>query len=224
MPETPVVRCSCGKPARHTSICRDIGTPPGLPVDDVERVPADWEETRARRREEKFSKVRRDLDANRRMQRSQMTAIELHRLAIERQTTLSTVPAGPVGQSSPNSERQSPGPPTQQLQDDDPRWREVGYVIRRRLEDWHRLLDEAEGLGPSAVSTLDGDDKDKLILSQGRGHSCDAVVDVLGREVAGSARTVFRVRKKAGVSTLTGEPIENIGSIANRPGVRRVSV
>jgi len=54
--------CQCGKPADHDSICKPGRSPAGLdPEREVERVPLDWEERRARKREEKFAGVQREL-------------------------------------------------------------------------------------------------------------------------------------------------------------------
>ena len=197
-------------------------------IDRTAQAEREWIDEEAERRRARFDKRKPQLDQDRRIRRAEMTLLELHRHAIERQAKISSVSAGPVGRSSPNSERQRPGPPAQQQLDDDPRWREAWKVIRRRFEDVHRLLDEAEGLGPSAVASLLSDEKDRLILTEGRGHSCQAVVDLLGREVAGSARTVFRVRREKAegvlghaVSTIDGERLEDL---REKPGVRRVRI
>lgn len=161
------------------------------------------------RSHERWAKRKRSIDSERRMRRADMTALELHRHAVEREGKLSTVAAAQVGLSSPNSERQMPGPPRQQTLDQDPRYLEAWYVIRRRLEDVHRLLDEAEGHGPTAVSTMTSDEKNRLILVDGRGHSCEAVVDLLGREVAGSSRTVWRIRRNEAEKVL-GYPVSTV--------------
>ena len=188
-----------------------------------------WAEVESRQREERWEKRKRSIDAERRERRAEMTALELHRHAIERQAKLSTVAAGSVEPSRGKSERA--GPPLQQLLDDDPRWRENWAVIRSRLHRVHELLDEAEGLGASAEKTMLSSEKDRAILVQGRGYSCDAVVDLLGRDVAGSSRTVWRKRRNTqnpeseefrilglAVSTIDGQPLPPPGD----PRVRRV--
>jgi len=183
-------------------------------VDRTGQAERDWVADHADRRRERWDKKKRAIDSDRRMRRAQMTALELHRHAIEREAKISTVSAPPVGRSSPNSETQRVGPPRQQTLDQDPRYQEAWFVIRRRLEDVHRLLDEAEGLGPTAASTMLTEEKNRLILVDGRGHSCEAVVDLLGREVAGTSKTVWRVRRNEAVkvlgypvSTVDGEPL-----------------
>ena len=180
----------------------------------------EWVADHADRRRDRWDKRKRQLDTDRRIKRAGMTALQLHHLAVEREAKISTVSAPPVGRSSPSSEHERVGPPRQQTLDDDPRWREIWFVVRRRLEDAHRLLDEAEGHGPTAASTMMKEEKDRLILSEGRGLSCDAVVDLLGREVAGSSRTVWRVRREAGMSTVDGEPLPE----RDDPRVRRVVI
>lgn len=187
-------------------------------VDRTGQAEREWVDDEAERRRQRWEKRKRQLDTDRRLGRAGMSALELHHLAVERAGRLSTVAAGSVEPSRGGGERA--GPPRQQTLDDDPRWREAWYVIRRRLEELHRLLDEAEGLGPVAASTMLKEEKDRLIVSDGRGLSCDAVVDLLGREVAGSSRTVWRVRREAGVSTVDGEPLPD----RDDPRVRRVQI
>lgn len=206
---------------------------------EAERVDPAWEDAHTRTSRQQWGERKRSLDADRRMARARMNLLDLHRNAVWRAGRLSTVGAGPVGRSSPNSERQLPGPPNQQQLDDDPRWRETWQVIGRRLEAAQRLLDEYEGLGATAESTMTAAEKDRRILIEGRGHSCEAVVDLLGREVAGSARTVWRKRKNTqdpehgtdefrllgyAVRTIDGEPVEAPETVLAKPGLRRVRV
>lgn len=205
-------------------------------VDGTAAFEREWADGESVRRATRWEKRKRSLDADRRMTRAEMSKLDLHRHAVERAGRLSTVGAGPVGRSSPNSERQMPGPPTQQQLDDDPRWRETWQVIGRRLEAAHRLLDEYEGLGATAESTMTAMEKDRRILIEGRGHSCEAVVDLLGREF-GSARTIWRKRKAThdattdqfrllgyAVRTIDGEPVEAPETVLAKPGLRRVRV
>jgi len=192
--------CQCGKPADHDSICKPGRSPAGLdPEREVERVPLDWEERRARKREEKFAGVQRELSAERRQHRSSADLLNLHREALEREVTISTVSAGSTERGRGGSD--PAGPPTQQLLDDDPRWREHWAVIRSRLERVHDLLDEAEGLGTVAsTGQMLGIEKDRLICHvSNRGLSNQAVVDKLGSDIAGSPRTVGRARALAGL-------------------------
>jgi hypothetical protein len=196
-------------------------------VDRTGQAERDWVDGETERRHGRWTKRKQSIDSARRMLRAGMTSLELHRSAVERAMTISTVSSPPVGRSSPNSERERPGPPAQQPLHPDPRYQEGWFVIRRRLEDVHRLLDEAEGLGATAVSTMLAEEKNRLILVDGRGHSCEAVVDLLGREVAGSSRTVWRIRRNQAVvvlgyavSTVDGERLPE----RDDPGVRRVRI
>ena len=102
--------------------------------------------------------------------------------------------------------------PGQQRLDDDQIWREHWHVIRSRLERVHDKLDEAEGLGPAAVRTMLAEEKDRAILSQGRGFTARAVVDLLGADIAGSPETVRRVRRKHGYRSGDGEPLPGASS------------
>lgn len=181
------------------------------PIDD----PA-WLEQEARRREDRFDKRWRSFAAARRTARAGMTALELHRHAAERQAKLSTVAAGNV---EPSRGRRDPvGPPTQQVLDDDPMWREHWRIIRSRLERVHEKLDEAEGVGTTAQSTtLLGVEKDRMIIAQGRGLSNRAVVDLLGEDIAGTPETVRRVRRRLGYDN-SGHEIEDAS--APRAGKR----
>jgi hypothetical protein len=157
------------------------------------------------RRRERFEKRKRGLDADRLQARAQLGAWALHKQAVERLAKLSTVAAGSVEPSRGGSE--TVGPPRQQTLDQDPAWREHWDVIRSRLLRVHEKLDEAEGLGPTAAKTMLGVEKDREILTKGRGFTAQAVVDLLGRDIAGSAETVRRVRRKHGYSTRDGEPL-----------------
>lgn len=203
--DEPVVRhvrlCQCGKPADHNSLCRPERTP-GLEPDDVERVAPEWEEYRARKREEHFAKMQRDQYAERRYLRERASTADLFREAQQRQVTLTTVAAS-------NTERgrgggDPSGPPAQQLFDDDPRVQEHWTVIRSRLYGVLNLLDEAEGHGTVAnTMQLLGEEKDRLILHRdNEGLRAQAVVDKLGTHIAGSVRTVQRVRQREGFDHL----------------------
>lgn len=164
--------------------------------DDVERVDGAWEEQHARRREERFEKRRRDFAADARGRRATMTVLELVREALERATTISTVASGNVEPSRGGSD--PAGPPRQQTMNDDPRWRETWAVIHSRALRALELLDEAEGLGTVAATTkMLGVEKDRLVLRE-EGFSPIAVVEKLGRDIAGSPETVRRIRRKAG--------------------------
>lgn len=178
----------------------------------------DWLKAETERRHHRFTRRQQQFDADRRLQRAELTTLELHRLAIEREAKLSTVAAGNVEPSRGGSDRI--GPPRQQLLDDDPIWREHWQIIRSRLLRAHESLDEAEGLGANAVRTMLTDEKDLEVLRKGRGLSAQAVVDLLGRDIAGSAETVRRKRRRThdqttrefqllgfAVSVKDGEPI-----------------
>lgn len=170
--------------------------------DEVEGPDPEWLELNARRREERFEKRKLSFDADRRQQRSDMTGLELHRHALERQAKISAVAAGNVAPSRGGGD--GVGPPKQQLLDDDPRWLETWAVIRARLERAHELLDEAEGLSTVAsVTTMLSEQKDKLICDRAnRGLRAQAVVDRLGSDIAGSVETVRRVRRRMGFDHL----------------------
>lgn len=217
----PVRLCQCGKPAGHASVCR-LGPDDG--DQEIERVDRSWEETNARHREERFAKKKRGMDAERREHRAEMTGLELHRLAVERAGRLSTVQVGNVEPSRGGGTQV--GPPRQQLLDDDPRWTEHWAVIESRLRRVHELLDEAEGLGPVAAKTLLGSEKDDLIIREGLGLSPLAVVEKLGRDIAGSPETVRRVRRARGRSMKDGSTLDEPGSsTTTAPGtVRRVVI
>jgi hypothetical protein len=175
-------------------------------TDEVERVPPHIEEVLATRAGERFERRRRDFNADRTGRRATLTVHALYVEATEREAGLSTVAAGNVERSRGGTG--PAGPPSQQTMDDDPRWREHWAVIRSRLERVLELLDEAEGLGPIlANTTMLGDEKDKLILAE-QGLSPLAVVEKLGRDIAGSPETVRRVRRAAGRSGKDGRRIE----------------
>ncbi len=171
--------------------------------DEVERVDREWEETEARRREDRFEKRKRSIDADRRSSRAALTALDLHRLAVQRSTTLSTVGAGNVAPTRGGGD--PVGPPQQQRLDDDPRWRETWTVIRARLERANELLDEAEGLSTvAATTTMLGVEKDRRVIMEGEGLSPVATVEKLGSEIAGSPETFRRIRKRYDRTTLDG--------------------
>ena len=81
-------------------------------------------------------------------------------------------------------------------------------MIESRLRRVHELLDEAEGLGPVAAKTLLGSEKDDLIIREGLGLSPLAVVEKLGRDIAGSPETVRRVRRARGRSMKDGSTLD----------------
>lgn len=203
---------------------------PGL---SEEPPDAAWLDEHADRRRERFERRKRGLDADRRGRRAEMSLLDLHRHAVEREVRLSTVPgaspeAGRGGGSDGSVNRL--GAPSgqiligsQQLMEDDPRYREHVRVIRSRLERLHDLLDEYEGLGASAVRTMLTEEKDREILAKGRGLSAQAVVDLLGRDIAGSPETVRRVRRKNGCSARDGEQLPDRPAVA-QGNVRRVVI
>lgn len=199
--------CQCGKPAGHVSVC-NLGPDDG--DRDIERVDRGWEEQNARHREERFAKHQRASQAERRERRASLGALELHRHAVERALRLSTVAAGNV---EPGRGGDGPaGPPHQQTMDDDPRWREHEAVLRSRLERMHELLDEAEGHGSvSGTALMTTEHKNWLILAE-EGLSPIAVVEKLGRDIAGSPDTVRRIRRAHGRSALDGRKTDATGS------------
>lgn len=169
---------------------------------DAEQPDATWLEERARRREERHAKRRQEQDAVRRLERAGMSSFALHREVVERYTRLSTVPASTPEPSRGHAD--SALPPIQQRLDDDPRWQERDRILRASLERMLELLDEAEGLGTVATTRqMLGAEKDKRILAE-VGLSPMAVVEKLGRDIAGSPETVRRVRRKDGRSAKDG--------------------
>lgn len=177
-----------------------------LEHDDLERVDAAWEDQEAQERRQAHETLARDLAAERRERRQRTSTLQLHRQALARMTRMSTVPAGNVAASRGGDP--PAGPPAQQLLDADPRLREHWQVIRSRLELTHDLLDGYE-LGAGGDVVLSGVEKDRLILVRGAGLSAAGVVGLLGTGVAGSVRTVERVRLAAGVSVRDGLPRED---------------
>jgi hypothetical protein len=186
----------------------------------------------ADRRRTQFEKRKRGFDSERRQRRAGLTLLELHRHAVEREIRLSTVaaanPEAGRGGGSDGSVNRLGAPAgqiligSQQLMEDDPRYEEHLRVIRSRLEGWHELLDEAEGLGATAVKTMLSEEKDREILTKGRGLSAQAVVDLLGRDITGSPETVRRVRRKNGCSAKDGELLPD--PPARSGNVRRVVI
>jgi hypothetical protein len=207
--------CQCGKPAGHDSVCN-------LEHDgdrEVERIDRASEDVLSDRAAKRWERRKPNIDEERRQARARMTPLELHRHAVERATTISTVAGGNVEPSRGHGD--SALPPSQQLLDDDPRWREHEAVIRSRLLRLHELLDEAEGLGPVAATTkMLGEEKDERIRKEGEGLSAIGVVELLGRDIAGSPETVRRVRKAAGRSTKDGRRID----APDTSGMRRVRI
>jgi hypothetical protein len=205
--EAIVIRrvCQCGKPADHDSVCnRARDDDP-----DAERVDRQWEEAHSRRREERWEKRKRSIDADRKERRATMTPYEKHLEIRRRQVKISTVPASQVGHSSPSVESAKVGPGYQQEMDADPRWREHWTVINSRFDRLLELQDEAEGLGPvAATTTMLGVEKDRRVIAEGEGLSPLAVVEKLGREIAGSPETVRRIRRKAGRRAGDGTLVE----------------
>ncbi len=202
-------------------------------LDEVEPVDATSQREITERSAARWKRIRGENAVRRRREREAMSTVDLHRLAVERALTMSTVKA-----SNPEPTRgggEPVGPPPQAELEDDPRWRESQLIIRRRVEKLHDVLDEYEGLGSAAqaAAAMDSYDKNSRILKEGRGPPCDVVVDLLGREVAGSPRTVWRVRQRThdpaseewrilgyAVSTIDGTPIEE----RPRGPVRRVVI
>ena len=200
---TEVRLCQCGKPAGHQSVCA-LGPDDG--DHEIERIDRRYEAVIAERAEARFHRHKREFDADRRARRADLSALELHRLAVERAVTISTVSG-----SNPEPSRgqgEHAGPPRQQQLSDDPRWRESEHVIRSRLLRMHELLDEAEGLGPVADKTMLAAEKDQRIVREGEGLSAGAVVALLGTDIAGSAETVRRVRRQAGRSAKDGRRLD----------------
>lgn len=195
--------CQCGKIANHDSVCWP-GRTPGLPFDNVERISTTAENIIAERGRLRYERNRRKFDTDRRSQLAQMDDLALHRWITQNAVALSTVKANTISKSAPNSENQRIGPGPQQTLDDDPRWREHVSVIRRRLEQAAELILEAQGLSTVAsTSSMDGTDKDKLILHHSnQGLRAQAVVDRLGTHIAGNAETVRRVRRREGYDKL----------------------
>lgn len=199
--------CECGLAAGHRQVCR-ARTVAGLDPDpDVQRVDAPTEAVITERAHGRFDRRRREFESERRQQRAGMDTFALHRWVVEHQVALSTVAGGNIEPSRGGGE--PGGPPRQQQLDDDPRWREIWAVIRRRLEQAADLIDEAEGHSTVAsTANMIGAEKDRLILDRANaGLRAQAVVDRLGSHIAGSAKTVQRVRREAGLDHL-GHPRE----------------
>lgn len=191
-------------------------------IGDAERPSQEWEDGEAERRRARFEKRKLGRDNERRQDRAGLTTFQLFLLAVKREAKLSTVPAGNLEPSRGGGDRV--GPPGQQLLEDDPGWAEDWQVIRSRLLHAHEKLDEAEGLGASAVRSMLTDEKNREILVKGRGLSARAVFDLLGRDIAGSPETVRRVRRRTqdptspefrllgfAVASKDGEPIREGG-------------
>jgi hypothetical protein len=180
----------------------------------AERVDAAWEEQHARRREERFAKRRLSFDAARRQARAKMTMLELAIAVHEGVSRLSTVPAGSVERSRGGGDGELP---KQQTLDDDPRWQEHEAVARRRLGAMLDLVEEAEGLGAIANPTMDGDDKDRLILHHSmEGKTASQVWDELGTYVAGSSPELVRRKRRAKGLDMLGRPREDAAVSSNR--------
>lgn len=191
-------------------------------LDEVERISSQAEELFSQRAAERFERRRRDFNADRTGRRATQTVHDLYTEAVEREARLSTVPAGNVERSRGGTGPSGPG--AQQTMDDDPRWREHWTVIRSRLERVLELLDEAEGIGPIAANTtMLGAEKDKRIIAE-EGLSPLAVVEKLGRDIAGSPETVRRVRRAAGRSGKDGRRIEETTTSTLPGSVRRVVI
>jgi hypothetical protein len=166
-------------------------------IDRTDRAYRAWLDSEADIRRGRHEQRARRHNAERDTQRAAMSTLQLHHHALELAVTLSTVPAGGIEKSRGGGDPQILAG-SQQLLDDDPRWREHWAVIRSRLLRALALLDEHRGHGPVPNPDMTGPEKDRLILTEGEGYSAEAVVALLGAHVAGSARTVRRVRKLAG--------------------------
>lgn len=191
--------CECGKPANHESVCRQRGSTAGLdPERDVQRIDRAVEERMAREREERNAKRRLRFDAERRDRRARTDTLSLHREAMERAMTMSTVKAGSTERSRGGGDGPG-GPGRQQLLTDDPRWEDATRIVRKRILQMLDLLDEAEGTGHAqAVAAMDGTEKDRVILDEGRGLIAEQVVAELGPEY-GSASYIRKLRRARGL-------------------------
>lgn len=196
--------CGCGKPAGHNSVCAPGRQSPGLDPDNIERISQQAEAVIAERASGRFDRRKREFDSERRQHRAHMSSLELHRWIVEHAVRLSTVAAGNIEPSPRDSTTGTPPPPRQQTLEDDPRYRENMTVIRKRLEFTADLIDEAEGHSTVASTTgMLSDEKDKLICArENEGLRAQAVVDRLGSHIAGSARTVQRIRQREHLDSL----------------------
>lgn len=188
--------CECGKVADHPGICRPPRTPAGLPVDDVQPIDADDEDVLARRRRKHWDEKEqpRQREARFAWLRS-LTLRELVDEALAPQTE-STVGAGNMEPSRGGEPLSIP--PRQQLSDDDPRVRIARSQLRRAAETLIRLRWEDHGWeATGAAGLMLGEHKDSEIR-RCVGARPREVVQLLGAQVAGSARTVERVREENG--------------------------
>lgn len=192
--------CSCGKPADHISVCnRDRSGRDG--DDEAERIDRVAEERMARQQEERHAGRRRRFDAERRERRTRMTTLALLAEATQRSARLSTVKASnpePMLIRGGGGDGPS-GPPRQQSLNDDPRWEDATRIVRKRVMQMLDLIDEAEGTGHGqVVAAMDGTEKDRLLLDEGRGLVAEQVVAELGPEY-GSASYVRKLRRARGL-------------------------
>lgn len=154
----------------------------------------------AAERAERHAKRRLRFDSERRSRRERTSTVDLLAEAMTRAARLSTVQASQLEQARAGVDTPN-GPPRQQTLTDDPRWEDSVRVIRRRVLMLLDLLDEAEGTGHAAVvAAMDGADKDRLIVQEGRGLIAEMVVAELGPEI-GSAAYVRRLRRSLGLDS-----------------------
>lgn len=166
--------------------------------DEVERVDPAWEQRHADELREHSDARKLRFATDRRSRRAGMPLADLLRVAIRAlaaEQAISTVPAGSVEVSRGGGT--SVGPGHQQTFDDDPRYRFAKQQLRHWTEQVLGLQEEARGLGPVAGAVMMlGSEKDKEILKL-EGPTPREVVALLGPQVAGSPRTVERVRTEA---------------------------
>lgn len=166
--------------------------------DVVERVDRTWEQRNADELRDHSDGRKRRFATDRRATRAGMPLAELLRLTIQAlaaEPVLSTVPAGNIEPTRGNGDGASLQ--HQQALDDDPRYRYAQHQLRHWTEQLLGLQEESRGLGVVAGAVLMlAEHKDVEILKL-EGPSPRDVVNLLGSQVAGSARTVERVRIEA---------------------------
>ena len=161
-------------------------------LDYVEAIEGEWLDAHVDDRREYSDARKRRFATDRRAARGSLSTRQLLALAFAAEPALSTVPAAGFerGRGGGSGLLQH-----QQTFEDDPRYRYAMRQVRHFAEQLLDLQEESRGLGVAAVEALMiASEKDKEILKV-RGTPRE-VFELLGKEIAGSPRTVERVRTK----------------------------